>query len=67
MSGDIYSAPRSAFDSELATAWRPSIGNPENSWILYDMDEPKTFGTVSVTYLADGNHSVPRKMTLYAD
>ncbi len=67
MSGDIYSAPRSAFDSELATAWRPSIGNPENSWILYEVDGPKTFDTVSVAYLADGNHSVPRKMTLYAD
>ena len=67
ISGDIDSAPRSAFDSNVDTAWRTSIGDPRNSWILYETDELQSYGNISLTYFADGNHSVPRQMTLYAD
>jgi hypothetical protein len=67
MSGHLSSAPRSAFDSSFDTAWRTGIGNPLDSFIVYETEKAETFENITVTYLADGNHSVPRKMTLYAD
>ena len=67
MSGHLSSSPRSAFDSSFDTAWRTGIGNPRNSSIVYETEKRETFENITVTYLADGNHSVPRKMTLYAD
>jgi len=67
MSGHLGSSPRSAFDSSFDTAWRTGIGNPVNSSIIYETEKVEAFENITITYLADGNHSVPRKMTLYAD
>jgi len=67
MSGHLSSSPRSAFDSNFDTAWRTGIGNPINSSLVYETEKVRTFGNIAVTYLADGNHSVPRKITLFAD
>ena len=67
LSGHLSSSPRSAFDSNFDTAWRTGIGNPINSALVYETEKAETFENITITYLADGNHSVPRKITLFAD
>ena len=67
LSGHLNSSPRSAFDLNLDTAWRTGIGDPKNSYLLYETEQMQTFKNITITYLADGNHSVPRKVTLFAD
>ena len=67
LAGHLSSSPRSAFDSSFDTAWRTGIGNPINSSIVYETEKIQTFENITITYLADGNHSVPRKMTLFVD
>ena len=67
LSGHLSSSPRSAFDSNFDTAWRTGIGNPINSSLVYETENVETFENITITYLADGNHSVPRKITLFAD
>ena len=67
LSGDLSSSPRSAFDSNFDTAWRTGIGNPIDSFLVYETEDIQAFKNISVTYIADGNHSVPRRITLYAD
>ena len=67
LSGDLNSSPRSAFDSNLDTAWRTGIGNPIDSFLIYETEEEQNYDNISITYITDGNHSVPRRITLYAD
>jgi len=67
LSGHLASSPRSAFDANFDTAWRTGIGNPIGSFIVYESEDEQTFENISVTYVADGNHSVPRRITLRAD
>ena len=67
LSGHLSSSPRSAFDLNFDTAWRTGIGNPINSSLVYETEKVQTFENITVTYVADGNHSVPRKITLFAD
>ena len=67
LSGDLADRGRGAFDHDPTTWWTPRIGDTAGSWVQYDVPAPEAPGRLSVTFAADGRHSVPATLSVQAD
>jgi hypothetical protein len=59
--------PAEAFDGDESTAWRTARSQPIRSWFEVSVPEPVTVETIPLTVVADGHHSVPRRVEVWVD
>jgi len=65
LEGDLKSRARSAFDSDLTTAWAPSfVGGNAGSWVEINFSTPTTIDHLDLRLLTDQYHSVPTRITI---
>lgn len=67
IAGQLGARGSSAFDGDPATAWIPGYGDQRGRWVQVTADASTTLDHFDLTVVADGRHSVPRKILLYAD
>ena len=65
--GDLRSRAASALDGDTTTAWRPGFLEQEDEWIEVSLPGPRTFDRLDLVVLADGRHSLPRRLRLTTD
>ena len=67
--GDLKAGAIQAVDGNLATAWQPGFGatHQAGQWLEYDLAKPITFDHLDLQVVADGQHSIPTKVTVTAD
>lgn len=65
--GDIANRGRAAFDGDASTWWTPQISDTRGAWVQLDAPAGASPGTLTVTYAADGRHSVPSRISIQAD
>lgn len=66
LTGDVNTAS-AAFDDDPATAWTSVRSDPQRQWVEINLTEPVTVDSVPVTVVADGYHSVPTEIEVWAD
>ena len=66
LNGSIETAA-SAFDGDPATAWTTVRSDPDRQWIEVNLTEPVTVGSIPLTVVADGLHSVPTEVEVLVD
>ena len=64
---DLADRGRDAFDGDPATWWTPAFGEPAGVWVQLDAPGGASPGQLTVTYAADGRHSVPASLSVQAD
>lgn len=66
--GDLNSRASAAFDGDPLTAWQPGFGQQVGNWIELDNRQgPVTLSTAKVTFVTDGQHSVPTELGVVVD
>ena len=65
--GAIDDRGRAAFDGDPATWWTPRIGDTAGAWVQLDAPSATSPGELTVTFAADGRHSVPSSLSVQAD
>ena len=65
--GALDDRGRAAFDGDPATWWTPRIGDTAGAWVQIDAPTATTPGELTVTFAADGRHSVPSSLSVQAD
>ncbi len=66
LNGDVHT-PAAAFDGDPATAWTTVRAEPQRQWVEVLLTEPVTVGTIPLTVIADGRHSVPTEVEVSVD
>lgn len=66
LTGSPYDAS-AAFDGDDDTAWATVRSRPHNQWIETVLPEPETIDSLPVTFVTDGEHSVPTEVELWVD
>ncbi|HLM65733.1 MAG TPA: alpha-(1-_3)-arabinofuranosyltransferase family protein [Acidimicrobiales bacterium] len=59
--------PADVFDGDETTMWSTARSRPERQWVEVSLPEPVTVDSVPLTVVADGLHSVPTKVEVWAD
>jgi arabinofuranan 3-O-arabinosyltransferase len=64
--GDLQAGATAAIDGNPKTAWQPGFGASHQigAWLQYNLPQPITFDHMNLQVLADGQHSVPTKITI---
>jgi hypothetical protein len=64
--GDLRAGAIATLDGNSATAWSPGFGatHQAGQWLQYTLASPMTFDQLNLQILADGEHSVPTRMTV---
>lgn len=57
----------SAIDGDPSTAWQSPVNHGLNSWVQYTAPKSFTVDKGSITFVADGQHSVPRVIHFEVD
>jgi arabinofuranan 3-O-arabinosyltransferase len=65
--GALNDRGRGAFDGDPATWWTPAIGDTTGAWVQIDAPTATGAGALTVTFAADGRHSVPSQLSVQAD
>ncbi|MGI8791692.1 MAG: alpha-(1-_3)-arabinofuranosyltransferase domain-containing protein, partial [Acidimicrobiales bacterium] len=63
LTGDLVRRARSAFDSDLSTAWTPGFGSAAD-WVRVEVDSPVTLTSIAPVVVDKGVHSLPRQLTV---
>lgn len=56
-----------AVDGDPSTAWTAAFGSGAGSWIELRADGPTAVDDLTLSWVADGQHSLPRRVTVLAD
>ncbi len=67
LAGDVADRGRGAFDGDPSTWWTPAIGDTTGAWAQLDAPTEVSPGELTVTFAADGRHSVPAHLSVAAD
>ncbi len=64
--GDLRAGAIATLDGNSATAWSPGFGatHQAGQWLQYTLASPITFDQLNLQIVADGEHSVPTRMTV---
>ncbi len=67
--GDLNAGAIQTLDDNSSTMWEPGFGGSlqAGQWLQYVLPKPITFGTLDLQIAADGQHSVPTRMTVATD
>ncbi len=67
--GDLRAGAIATLDGNPGTAWSPGFGatHQAGQWLQYTLASPITFDQLNLQILADGEHSVPTRMTVATD
>jgi arabinofuranan 3-O-arabinosyltransferase len=65
--GDAEARASRAFDGDPDTAWTPRRGTSPGQWVQASLPAAATVDQMQLTVVADKLHSVPTKVTLFAD
>jgi arabinofuranan 3-O-arabinosyltransferase len=67
--GDLKAGAIQTVDGDPTTAWQPGFGatHQAGQWLEYDLPKPLTFDHLALQVVADGQHSIPTKVTVTAD
>jgi arabinofuranan 3-O-arabinosyltransferase len=65
--GALDDRGRAAFDGDPATWWTPRIGDTTGAWAQLDAATATSPGELTVTFAADGRHSVPASLSVQAN
>jgi arabinofuranan 3-O-arabinosyltransferase len=67
--GDLQANAMAAVDGSASTLWEPGFGvtHQAGQWLQYTLPQPVTFDHLDLQIAADGQHSVPTKVTVSAD
>ena len=65
--GDLADRGRGAFDGDPGTWWTPRIGDTAGAWVQLTGPAPEAPDQLTVTFAADGRHSVPATLSVQAD
>jgi hypothetical protein len=65
--GDLTDRGRAAFDADPATWWTPRIGDTAGAWVQLDAPAGASPSALTVTFAADGRHSVPSQLSVQAN
>jgi len=64
---DLRSRASVAVDGDDSTAWQTPVNGSVGDWIEVTYPGPVTVDSLPMTFVTDGRHSVPSKMTLDVD
>jgi len=67
MPGGLSNRAMNAIDGDPSTWYSPGFLAQQQEYVSYDVADPITFGSMNLTVLNDGRHSVPRKLYLDVD
>lgn len=67
LAGDLRHRAASAFDGDLATAWRTPFQDQRGNWIELVSPTPFEIDALDLDLLADGRHSVPSAVQVQVD
>ena len=67
LAGDLDARASRAFDGDPATAWTPALGPQKAQFLDVSLPAPVTVDHVEVTVVADGRHSIPKRVRLVVD
>jgi arabinofuranan 3-O-arabinosyltransferase len=56
-----------AFDGDPTTAWTTVRAGPDRAWVEVNLVDPVTIGSLPLTIVADGRHSVPTQLEVTVD
>jgi arabinofuranan 3-O-arabinosyltransferase len=64
--GLLSARAHAAIDGDRTTAWQTPFGEPNvlGSWIQVEVPEPVTVDHLDVSYVVDGQHSVPKTLRI---
>jgi arabinofuranan 3-O-arabinosyltransferase len=65
--GSLRSRAASAVDGDPSTAWRTPVNAAAGSWIEVTSPSAVTVSSLPITFVADGRHSLPTKLSLSVD
>ncbi len=67
--GDLRAGAVATLDGDPSTLWEPGFGvtHQAGQWLQYVLPRPVTFDHLDLKIAADGQHSVPTKVTVSAD
>jgi arabinofuranan 3-O-arabinosyltransferase len=67
--GDLQANAMATLDGSSSTLWEPGFGvaHQAGQWLQYTLPKPVTFNHLDLQMAADGQHSVPTKVTVSAD
>ncbi len=67
--GDTRANAMATIDSDPSTIWEPGFGvsHQAGQWLQYKLPRPVTFDRLDLQVVADGEHSIPSKLTISAD
>ena len=67
--GDLRANAMATLDGSSSTLWEPGFGvaHQAGQWLQYTLPKPVTFDHLDLQIAADGQHSVPTKLTVSAD
>jgi arabinofuranan 3-O-arabinosyltransferase len=60
--GDLMTRGASAVDGDASTAWTTGFGEQRGQWLEVEADEAIVVSSLDLTFLDDGDHSVPTKL-----
>ncbi|HET9732659.1 MAG TPA: alpha-(1-_3)-arabinofuranosyltransferase family protein [Acidimicrobiales bacterium] len=64
--GDIAARASATLDGDPSTVWSPGLGPQNGSWLQYDMGRSRTVSSLTLTLVADPEHSVPQEVDVSA-
>ena len=64
--GSLQSRASATLDHDPTTYWQPGFGtaHARDSWLQYNLTAPTTIGSLPITIVNDGRHSVPTSVTI---
>jgi arabinofuranan 3-O-arabinosyltransferase len=67
--GDLRAGAIATLDDNSSTIWEPGFGatHQAGDWLEYRLRTPITFDHLDLQIVADGQHSVPTRLTVQAD
>jgi arabinofuranan 3-O-arabinosyltransferase len=66
LTGDVHT-PAAAFDGDAATAWTTVRSAPRRQWVEVNLTESVSVGSIPLSVVADGRHSVPTEVEVSVD
>ncbi|HYD11210.1 MAG TPA: alpha-(1-_3)-arabinofuranosyltransferase family protein, partial [Acidimicrobiales bacterium] len=65
--GDLMSRGSSAVDGDPSTAWTTGFGEQRGQWLEIETEESVTVDSLDVSFLDDGDHSVPTRLRVHGE
>jgi hypothetical protein len=65
--GNAQARASSAFDGDRSTAWTPAFIGPPARFVELELPAPVTFDRLDLVVVADGRHSLPKRLTIETD